>query len=156
NAVFLGGYDIIERVPHTYYFSRYPMGRDATLSWPKPDIIFKNDTDAGMLIKTSYTDTTITVKIYGDNGGRKVSFVVSPQTDTQKPDTEYIPDMAQSPDKEKVKEGGQVGWTVYVTREIRFPDGTKKEEKRKVIYKPRVRRVLVHPCRVPAGEPGHT
>jgi hypothetical protein len=37
-----------------------------------------------------------------------------------------------------------------------FPDGTKKEETRKVTYKPRVRRVEVHSCRIPEGEPGHT
>jgi hypothetical protein len=49
-----------------------------------------------------------------------------------------------------------VGWSVTVARILTFPDGTKKEERRKVTYKPRVRRVEVHPCRIPEGEPGHT
>ncbi|MCK6593148.1 MAG: hypothetical protein L6Q76_36800, partial [Polyangiaceae bacterium] len=48
------------------------------------------------------------------------------------------------------------GWSVTVTRTITFPDGTTKEERRKVTYKPRVRRVEVHPCKIPEGEPGHT
>ena len=39
---------------------------------------------------------------------------------------------------------------------LTFPDGTSKEEKRKVTYKPRVRRVQVHPCRIPKGEKGYT
>jgi vancomycin resistance protein YoaR len=156
NALFLGGYDIVERGPHTYYFSRYPMGRDATLSWPHPDIVFKNDTEAGALIKTQYTDKSITVKMFGDNGGRKVSFVVSPQQDLKKPPIEYIPDITQPPERDKIKQGGQIGWTVFVTRTVQFPDGTKKEEKRKVTYKPRVRRLIVHPCKVPEGEPGYT
>ena len=46
NALFYGGYDIIERQPHTYWFPRYPMGHEATLSYPKPDLIFRNDTEA--------------------------------------------------------------------------------------------------------------
>jgi hypothetical protein len=37
-----------------------------------------------------------------------------------------------------------------------MPDGTKREERRKVTYKPKARRVEVHPCRVPAGERGYT
>ena len=56
----------------------------------------------------------------------------------------------------KVKEAGALGWTVVVAREITFTDGTKREEKRRVVYNPRVRRVEVHPCRIPEGEEGYT
>ncbi len=156
NALFYGGYDIIERQPHSFYFARYPMGHEATLSWPKPDIIFRNDTEAGMLIQCTYTETSITVKIFGDNGGRKVRASRSAQFDVQRPPVELLPNPELPPDEEKLKEGGQIGWSVIVGREISFPDGRKKEEKRKVVYKPRVRRVEVHPCRIPEGEPGHT
>jgi vancomycin resistance protein YoaR len=156
NAVFYGGYDIIERAPHTYYFSRYPMGHEATLSYPKPDIIFKNDSKAGILIDTSYTDASITVKLYGDNGGRRVRAQVSPRFAVVQPEVELIPDETVKPDEEKVDESGMIGWSVHVARSITFADDTTKHEKRKVTYKPRVRRVRVHPCRIPEGEPGHT
>jgi vancomycin resistance protein YoaR len=156
NALFYGGYDILERQPHTYWFTRYPEGYDATLSYPHPDIVFKNDTDAGALIKTSYTDTTITVKIYGDNGGRKVKAEVSARQSIVQPPIEYIPNPHLDADKEKTREGGMIGWSVIVKRTLRFPDGKIKEERRKVTYKPRARRVEVHPCKIPEGEPGHT
>lgn len=156
NAIFLAGYDVLERTPHTFWFARYPMGRDATLSWPKPDVAFKNDTAAGALIWTEYGDEHVTVKIFGDTAGRKVRFKVSPQQNLVKPPIEYIPDLTQPPERDKTMEGGQIGWTVFVTREVELPDGTKKEEKRKVVYKPRTRRIVVHPCKVPEGEPGHT
>ena len=156
NAVFHGGYDIIERQPHSYWFSRYPMGHEATLAWPKPDVIFKNDSDAGVLIDTSYGDTFITVRLFGDNQGRKVKAEVSGRFDIVDPEVELIPDPTLVPDKEKVEESGMVGWSVNVGRHITFADGTEKDEKRKVTYKPRVRRVRVHPCRIPEGEPGHT
>lgn len=156
NALFYGGYDILERQPHSYWFTRYPMGYDATLSYPHPDIVFKNDTEAGALIKTYYTDTTITVKIYGNNGGRRVRAEVSPKQNIVSPPLEYIPNPRLDADEEKTREGGMIGWTVVVKRTITYPDGKLKEEKRKVTYRPRARRVAVHPCRIPAGEPGHT
>jgi len=156
NALFYGGYDIIERQPHSYWFTRYPMGYDATLSYPHPDIVFKNDTNAGALIKTSYTDTSITVKIYGDNGGRKVRADVSEKQNIVMPPVELIPNPRLDADEEKTREGGMIGWTVTVKRTLLYPDGKSKEERRKVTYRPRARRVEVHPCRIPAGEPGHT
>ncbi len=156
NALFYGGYDILERQPHSYWFTRYPMGYDATLSYPHPDIVFKNDTDAGALIKTQYTDTTITVKIYGNNGGRRVRAEVSERQNIVNPPVELIPNRSLDADEEKAREGGMIGWSVTVKRILTFPDGKTKEERRKVTYKPRARRVEVHPCRIPAGEPGHT
>jgi vancomycin resistance protein YoaR len=156
NALFHGGYDIIERQPHTYWFPRYPMGHEATLSWPKPDIIFKNDTAAGLLIKTAYTDTTITVRLYGDNGGRKVRGEVSERQNIVPAPLEILPNPHASPDEEHVKEPGSIGWSVIVSRVITFPDGTSKTERRRVTYKARPRRVELHPCRIPEGERGYT
>jgi vancomycin resistance protein YoaR len=156
NALFYGGYDIIERQPHSYWFTRYPMGHEATLSYPKPDLVFRNDTAAGMLFDTSYTEKSITVRIFGDNGGRKVKAEVSPRKDIVQPPIEIIPNPQISPDKEHVLQAGMIGWSVIVGRVLTFPDGSQKEERRKVTYKPKARRVEVHPCRVPRGEKGYT
>jgi vancomycin resistance protein YoaR len=156
NALFRAGYEIIERKPHTYWFPRYPMGIEATLSWPHPDIVFKNDTSAGLLVKTSFTGTTVTVKLYGDVGGRRVATKVSDRRDIVQPTVELLPNRAVPADEEKVKEGGMIGWSVLVERTVTFADGTKREDKRKVTYKPKPRRVDVHPCRIPQGEPGAT
>lgn len=156
NALFYGGYAIVERQPHTYWFSRYPMGHEATLSWPKPDLIFTNDTEAGLLIKTSYTGTSITVKLYGDNGGRKVRAHVSERTNITQPAIVIEPNPKLEPNEEKVKDAGMIGWSVIVSRILTLPDGTTREEKRKVTYKPRPRRVEMHPCRIPQGEKGYT
>jgi vancomycin resistance protein YoaR len=156
NAVFYAGYDILERQPHTFWFSRYPMGHEATLSWPKPDVIFRNDSDAGVLIKTHYTDTRITVKLYGNNGGRRVEARVSARRDQVPPEVELLPNPDVPVTEEKVKEAGMEGWSVIVGRKITFADGRTKDEQRKVTYKPRIRRVEVHPCRIPEGEPGYT
>jgi vancomycin resistance protein YoaR len=72
NAVFFGGYPILEHRAHSYYISRYPLGREATLSWGGPDLVFRNDTPTAVLIHTEYTDHSITVRLFGARHGRTV------------------------------------------------------------------------------------
>jgi vancomycin resistance protein YoaR len=64
NAAFFGGLDVEEYQSHSIYISRYPYGREATLSYPKPDLVIENSTPHGVLIWTSYTSTSITVSLY--------------------------------------------------------------------------------------------
>ena len=64
NAAFFGGLDLVEYQSHSLYISRYPYGREATLSYPKPDLKVKNITPYGILIWPTYTDRTITVDLY--------------------------------------------------------------------------------------------
>ncbi len=73
NAVFFGGYDDWYHRPHSLYFSRYPVGREATLGFPGPDVQFRNDTAFPVTIRTEHTATSVTVKLFGDNEGRTVS-----------------------------------------------------------------------------------
>jgi vancomycin resistance protein YoaR len=72
NAVFFGGYEDVEHSPHRFYISRYPMGREATINYPSVDLKFRDDTSHGVLIRTAYSATAITVTLYGDNEGRQV------------------------------------------------------------------------------------
>jgi vancomycin resistance protein YoaR len=65
NAVFFAGLKDVEHHTHSYYISRYPAGREATISYPEPNFIFQNDTSTGILIQTSYTNTSITVTFWG-------------------------------------------------------------------------------------------
>ncbi|WP_171074556.1 VanW family protein [Nonomuraea basaltis] len=64
NAVFFGGFEDVQHMPHQYYISRYPAGRESTVSYPQPDFRWRNDSPYGVLIKTSYTSTSITVQFW--------------------------------------------------------------------------------------------
>ncbi|MCB1247735.1 MAG: VanW family protein, partial [Acidimicrobiia bacterium] len=70
NAVFFGCYEDVFHQPHSLYFSRYPFVREATLGYPAPDVVFRNDSPSVVYIDTTYTGTSITVTLYGNNGGR--------------------------------------------------------------------------------------
>jgi vancomycin resistance protein YoaR len=51
NAMFFAGLEDIEHKPHSFYISRYPIGREATVAWPHVDLRFRNDTDYGVLVE---------------------------------------------------------------------------------------------------------
>jgi len=149
NAIFYGGYEDVYHQPHSYYFSRYPEAREATVSFPNPELIFRNDTAAAVLIRTEYTDESITVKFFGDNEGRQVTESLSPRRSFRNPAVEYVTDSGLTPGSEVVLERGSTGWTVTLTRTITYPDGTDKSEEWDWTYRPQPRRVRVHPCDVP-------
>lgn len=156
NALFDAGYVVKERKPHSFYFNRYPVGIEATLSFPHPDLVFYNDTDAALLVRCEYSDTFIRVKLFGDTGGRKVDRKVTQAFDFTDPKIEHVGNPRREPDEEKVKESGSNGFSVTATRVITFADGTKREEKRLIKYNARPRVIEVHPCKIPKGEEGHT
>src|SRR3546814_372189 len=64
NAAYFAGLEILESQAHSEYFDRYPYGREATMGFPAPDLEFRHDTPYGILIWTSYTDTSLTVPLY--------------------------------------------------------------------------------------------
>lgn len=65
NAAFFAGVRIDQHTPHSFYISRYPEGREATLSWPGVDQVWTNDTGAGILIKAAVSGNDITVTFLG-------------------------------------------------------------------------------------------
>ena len=64
NAAFFAGLDFISYQSHTIYLSRYPYGREATVSYPAPDLAFENNTPYGVMLWPTTTGTSITVKLY--------------------------------------------------------------------------------------------
>ena len=157
NAVFWAGLEILDHQPHSYYFSRYPEGIEATISWKEPDLVFRNDTDTPVVIKTSYTRTSITVKLFGDNSDREVSAWVSERSDWTEFPTQYVPNPEMMPwDEEVEAQQGANGWTVKVTRRLDFTDGSNTSQAWTVRYRPWPRQVEVHPCRLPEDHEEYT
>jgi vancomycin resistance protein YoaR len=64
NAAFFAGLDIPSYYMHGIYISRYPYGRESTISFPAPDVKIRNNTPHGVLIWPTYTATSITVTMY--------------------------------------------------------------------------------------------
>jgi vancomycin resistance protein YoaR len=72
NAAFWAGFEIVEHQPHTIYYSRYPLGRDATVNYPVLDLKWRNNSHHGVLVRATYNDSSITITFYGNREGRTV------------------------------------------------------------------------------------
>ena len=119
NNAFELGLPIVERHNHSFYISHYPMGRDATVSWGGPDFAFKNDLKTGILIKTSYTDSTLTFTFYGSDPGRRVLASTGPRVNWRSPRTTYALDpYAPRGSVRTVSGSNQSGFDVTVTRKV--------------------------------------
>jgi vancomycin resistance protein YoaR len=119
NDAFEIGLPILERTNHNLYLSHYPIGRDATVSWGGPDFKFRNDLKHGILIKTSYTDSTLTFTFYGTSEHRRVVAHTGPQTKWTQPSMNYaINPNAPRGSVKVVKGTGEQGFDVSVSRKV--------------------------------------
>ncbi len=70
NAAYFAGMTDVEHKEHSYYISRYPAGRDATV-FQNPDgssvidLKFANEFPTGVAIQTIWTPKSITVRLWG-------------------------------------------------------------------------------------------
>jgi vancomycin resistance protein YoaR len=175
NAVFWGGYQDVEHQPHSYYFSRYPEGIEATLFWRSIDLKFRNNREHAILIDTRYTDTSITVRFFGFNHGRTLvgehsggETRVSPTSEggpdalhvkgntsdrydiTPPGDPVYKPNPELGVEQQRQTQSAADGWTVTVTRNI-LKGGTEQVDEQQWVwrYRPQTEIYEVHPCMVP-------
>ena len=118
NAAFEAGMPVKERHNHSWYISHYPMGRDATVSWGGPDLVFKNDMKHAIMIDVSYSDTTFTISFYGTKQGRRVTSTTSSPTNYTKPKMQYAIDPTATPHSVTVVAGGGPGFDVNVHRKV--------------------------------------
>ncbi len=155
NAVFYSCLEDLGHKPHSLYFTRYPMGREATLGVPAPDVRFGNNTDHPIVIATAYTGTSITVKMYGDNGGLTCTDVTHEKEDIVEHDEELVADeedVLRPGEREKIRSGID-GFFIRVERIVTYPDGrTETDLNLTHRYRTLSEQYMVHPCEI-TGEP---
>lgn len=65
NAAYFAGMGDVTHTPHSFYISRYPPGREATVFDGEIELAFANDYSTGVLIETIWTESDITVRLWG-------------------------------------------------------------------------------------------
>jgi vancomycin resistance protein YoaR len=72
NGAFFAGLELIEHRPHSLYIDRYPLGREATISWGGPELIFRNDWPAAVLIDVKASENSINVRFFSTRLARRI------------------------------------------------------------------------------------
>jgi vancomycin resistance protein YoaR len=124
NAAFEAGLSIDKRTNHALYISHYPLGRDATVNYPDIDLVFTNDTDKWLLVRTFVGAGSLTVNIYGTPQNRRVETETAPLRVDGKVPWERIDDDTMFKGQKVVEQWGSPPRSTSVTRRVYTPDGT--------------------------------
>ena len=112
NATYFAGMTDVEHKEHSYYISRYPAAREATVFEGAIDVKFRDESPTGILIQTTWTPSSITVTLWGTKHV-DVESITGPRTDFTDPTTETIHGQPCTATQ------GSRGFTVTDTRVIR-------------------------------------
>ncbi len=156
NAVYEAGYPVVSRSNHSLYIASYPKGRDAAVSWPDLDFVWKNDAASDVLMRTSYTDTSITVTLYGVDPGYKVSTKTGDWEQGEPHSTKVERDSALPAGTSYVKTAGTDGATIDVYRTVKDKSGNVlREDDFHSVYAPITEVVVAAPdADVPSDSAG--
>ncbi|AQA06046.1 vanomycin resistance protein VanB [Mycobacterium sp. MS1601] len=131
NAAYFAGMEDVEHHEHSYYISRYPAGREATVFGDVLDVKFRNDGPTSVQIQTEWTPSSVTVRLVGI----KRFEVTSSQSSRSRPTP---PPTITIPSGEACSaSGGASGFTITDTRTLRdITSGETRSESHTVVYDP--------------------
>ena len=123
NVGFEAGMDDVEHHPHSYYFSRYPAGREATLWTGQKDVKFANSTPYAALIQAWVADGEVHARIWSTHY-YDVSITSSERYNYRPVQTITRPAGAGC----QSYSGGSAGFDITVTRTRTAPDKTPPDD----------------------------
>ncbi|MEV8029384.1 VanW family protein [Cellulosimicrobium funkei] len=130
NAGFFAGLEDVEHRPHSYWFERYPAGREATIFVGSIDMKFKNDTPYGVLMQSWVGGGQLHVAVWStkyydvETSSSGKSNVVQPTTVTHSG-----ADCAPTP-------AGSPGFSITNYRKVYHEGELVKDESYRWTYKP--------------------
>ena len=130
NLAWFAGAELTEHTPHAFYISRYPEGREATVSWPSLDNKWKNTSPYGMLVQTYVSGDQVhgriwSTKVYDVEAVKSERSNVKPGTDLIDDTVACVPQPQMTP-----------GFDVSVQRVLRQNGAVVKTENYSTHYAP--------------------
>ncbi len=159
NAAFFAGLQLDSHTPHQFWISRYPKGREATVSFGGPELVFTNDWDAAILINAYAGSNGITIRFFSSPLGRRVETETGEDRDVVEPTVKETVNPDLEPGERVVEqEMGGAGFTVSYTRKVWAGDTLRSDQTFTWTYDPQNAYVEVGPPAKPSTStaPGGT
>ena len=131
NAAYFAGMEDVAHTPHSYYISRYPAGREATVYEGAIDLQFKNTFDTPVRIEAFVSGDSVTVRLKGVKTV-EVESITSSRTNPTQPQK-----MEVDKDDHCTPSSGAPGFTISDTRVIKDLNGRElSHETQTTVYDP--------------------
>lgn len=146
NAVFEAGMPVSERHNHTEHMHSYPDGRDAAVSYGELDLRWVNDTPSDIILKMSYTDHSVTARLYSVYTGRTVTseqgeWIMGETYTTKFEESDWL-----SAGQYYTDTAGEDGSSITVTRKVTDASGEVLiDESYTSVYQPKKEVIIVGP-----------
>ncbi len=79
NAAWFSGVELVDFRPHSIYFTRYPMCRESTITSSSIDVVITNDSPYDITVRTSYSQSQVTVSFVSSPWASVSSWIGSPR-----------------------------------------------------------------------------
>jgi len=123
NVLLRADLEIKERYNHSLVIGYVPIGQDAAVVYGAKDLKFKNNLPGALIIKTSMTRSTITIKLFGDSSLRNKVKIVNNITKEYPYKTVYKEDNTLEKGLEVEKQKGVNGYRVDSRMDV-YREGT--------------------------------
>ncbi|HSO40313.1 MAG TPA: VanW family protein [Labilithrix sp.] len=136
-AAFFGGFDLLERLPHSRPSAYIPMGLDSTVVYPGVDLKVRNPHPFPVVVHAKTEGGKLRIELLGKMRPVEVSFgreLVATISFKRK----VVEEPSLSGKKVLVKQHGIKGFRVRRSRLLKYPDGTSKKEEATDFYPPTV------------------
>ena len=134
-ATFFGGFDVLERLPHSRPSAYIPMGLDSTVVFPAVDLKVRNPHPFPVVVHASTEGGKLRVELLGKMRPVRVAFGRD-VTDTLPYKRKIEEDPALSGNRVLAKQHGIKGYKIKRTRTFTYPNGTTKKEETTDTYPP--------------------
>jgi len=134
-VAFFGGFDVLERLPHSRPSAYIPMGLDSTVVYPGVDLKVRNPHPFPVVVHAKTEGSKLRVELLGKMRPVQVSFgreLVSTLPYKRK----IVEEASLSGKKVLVKQHGIKGFRVKRSRMLKYPDGTSRKEETTDLYPP--------------------
>jgi len=129
NTAWFAGVELNAFTPHSYYISRYPVGREATISVGQIDNVWTNDTSSPVIIQTFIDGDAIVMRFWGDRQ-YTVETRTGDRTKITRPETK-TDDSADCLEQSAVE-----GFTITVARDLRKAGDVVRTDEYTTTYEP--------------------
>jgi vancomycin resistance protein YoaR len=143
-AAFLGGLDVIERLPHSRPSAYITMGLDATVVYPMVDLKIRNPYDFPVVVHSHIEGNTVAFELFGKERPARVIF--KREIVATRPYARKVEEKKGLPrDRVVRKQHGIPGYKIKRTRMIAYGNGTGRKEENVDTYWPTFELYLVAP-----------
>jgi len=133
-AVFFGGLDVTERLPHSRPSAYIPLGLDATVVYPIVDLKVRNPYDFPVVVHAKVTGNQLKMQLLGAKKPAKVTFARDLVASFAYPRKVNFESKLRYSKRVVLKQHGIRGFKIKRTRTMLFKDGTKKKEENTDVY----------------------